>query len=130
MTDAQQQNKALVHEMLRAFDHADDDWLRQHRALAPIIPHLAAMKSAFPDLRTTVEEQIAEGTTVATRATVRGTHSGPFMGAPPTGIAIETSLLLFNRIEDGEIVRHFGNADLLSIAGPLGLLPTADAAAA
>src|SRR2546425_8235583 len=42
-------------------------------------------RTAFPDLRISVDEQIAEGDTVVTRWTGTGTHEGELMGMPATG---------------------------------------------
>jgi predicted ester cyclase len=44
---------------------------------------IEAWRVAFPDARSTVEEQIAEGDRVVTRWTARGTHTGDFQGMPP-----------------------------------------------
>src|SRR3712207_6074307 len=46
---------------------------------------IAWSHSAFPDLRVTIEDQVAEGDKVATRWTVRATHQGEMMGAAPSG---------------------------------------------
>lgn len=45
--------------------------------------YVAALRTGFPDLEVTVEEQIAEGDMVVTRWTARGTHAGVFQGSPP-----------------------------------------------
>ncbi len=43
----------------------------------------AAMREAFPDLRLTLEDILAQGDKVAFRYTMGGTHRGDFMGMPP-----------------------------------------------
>jgi predicted ester cyclase len=48
----------------------------------------AVLLQAFPDLRLTVEDMIAEGDKVVVRTTVTGTHRGDYMGLPPTGKAV------------------------------------------
>ncbi len=48
---------------------------------------VVAMREAFPDLRLTLEDILAQGDKVAFRYTMGGTHRGDFMGMPPTGKA-------------------------------------------
>ncbi|MGY0040348.1 ester cyclase [Pedobacter sp. NJ-S-72] len=38
------------------------------------------LRPAFPDLKVTIYEQLAEGDLVTTRKTITGTHDGIFMG--------------------------------------------------
>jgi predicted ester cyclase len=66
---------------------------------------------AFPDLKATVHEMVAEGDLVVTRLTCQGTHKGPFMGAAPTGKKVTFSALDMVRIKDGRAteVWHEGN---------------------
>jgi predicted ester cyclase len=45
---------------------------------------LMRLRTAFPDLRYTVEDTIAEGDKVVIRFTGRGTQRGEFRGVPPT----------------------------------------------
>jgi predicted ester cyclase len=42
-------------------------------------------RSAFPDLRLIIEEQLAEGDKVVSRGTIRGTHHREFRDIAPTG---------------------------------------------
>ena len=45
----------------------------------------AVFLEAFPDRRLTIEDQIAEGDKVASRITMRATHTGDLPGIPATG---------------------------------------------
>ena len=58
---------------------------------------------AFPDVRVTVEGQVAEGDMVATRWTATGTHTGELLGIPPTGRRIEISGMTINRFSGSRI---------------------------
>ena len=54
---------------------------------------MAMFRTAFPDMRLTAHETIAEGELVMMRATMRGTHLGEFMGIPPTGNSFEVQAM-------------------------------------
>ncbi len=84
---------------------------------------LEVFYSAFPDLRHTFEDQIAEGDKVVTRVTFRGTHRGEFQGIPPTNREVEFSAILIDRFEDGKIVEHWANLDTLGMMQQLGVIP-------
>jgi predicted ester cyclase len=43
------------------------------------------MLAGFPDYQTRIDDLLAEGDKVAARITMSGTHTGLFMGIPPTG---------------------------------------------
>jgi predicted ester cyclase len=49
---------------------------------------IAGLIAAFPDIRTSEDDLIADGDAVVVRRTMRGTHQGEFMGIGPTGKAI------------------------------------------
>jgi len=80
-------------------------------------------RTAFPDIHVTVEDQVAEGELVATRATVRGTHKGEFTGIPPTGKQVTVTALSICRIADGKIVENWDNWDRLGLMQQLGAIP-------
>lgn len=46
-----------------------------------------ALWEAFPDARLTVEDLVVEGDRAALRYRLQGTHRGPYLGVPPTGLA-------------------------------------------
>ena len=80
--------------------------------------------SAFPDLRVTVEDLIAEGDKVVARDTVTGTHRGEYMGIAPTGKSITYNEIFIVRLEDGRIAETWGVVDVLSQLRQLGAMPT------
>lgn len=59
--------------------------------------------AAFPDLVHTVDEMIAEGSSVCGRWTVRGTHRGEFQGLPPTGRSVVLSGLTVHHVSGNRI---------------------------
>ena len=88
-------------------------------------------RTAFPDMRETCEDLIAEGDKVVGRFTIRGTHSGGFMGVPPTGQRVTMSGIDIVRVAGGKIAEFWYGEHLLELMQQLGAVPdfTADYAA-
>jgi steroid delta-isomerase-like uncharacterized protein len=69
-----------------------------------------AEKKAFPDLRMSVQEMVAEGDKVAVLWTFQGTHTGSgYEGLPPTGTKVEVRGITIWRIVDGRIVEEWSS---------------------
>ena len=84
----------------------------------------ASMRQAFPDLQTTIEDQVAEGDKVVTRFSARGTHQGETEDfGPPTGNRIEVTGITIEQFADGKIVEDWTNFDALGMMQQLGLIP-------
>jgi steroid delta-isomerase-like uncharacterized protein len=79
--------------------------------------------TAFPDLRITVEAQIAEGDTVVSRLTGQGTHTGDLMGIPPTGKQATIPFISIMRLADGKVTDEWEIVDEAGLLRQLGLLP-------
>lgn len=82
-------------------------------------------RSAFPDMRLTVEDQIAEGDRVATRWRGEMTHTGEMAGAPPTGKRVTITGITIDRFEEGKIVEAWRNMDTLGLLQGIGALGAA-----
>jgi steroid delta-isomerase-like uncharacterized protein len=80
-------------------------------------------RTAFPDMREMVEDLIAEGDKVVGRFTMRGTHSGQFMGVPPTGQRVKMSGIDIVRIAGGKIAEFWYGEHLLELMQQLGAVP-------
>jgi steroid delta-isomerase-like uncharacterized protein len=85
---------------------------------------LAASLAAMPDLRLTIEEQVAEGDTVVTRWSASGTQAGPMFGIPPTGRRVTASAIHIHHLADGSIVDQWEVFDTFGVLRQLGVLPT------
>jgi predicted ester cyclase len=76
---------------------------------------------AFPDMKHTIHQSIAEGDLVATRETIQGTHKGEFDGIPPTGNAVEFTAVCLFRFAEGKLVEYWTDADLKGLYEQLGM---------
>jgi steroid delta-isomerase-like uncharacterized protein len=81
---------------------------------------MATARAAFPDLRGTVEDLIAEGDRVAARMTWHGTHRGEFIGLAPTGKRVSFSAFHLVRIRQGRAIEWWGTADLFGALQQVG----------
>jgi steroid delta-isomerase-like uncharacterized protein len=68
---------------------------------------VTALRTAFPDLTMEVEDQIAEGSKVATRFTGRATHAIEYLGVPPTGRQLTTRGIVIHEVNGGKIVNFW-----------------------
>lgn len=84
---------------------------------------IANLRSAFPDLRCTVEDEIGEGDKLAAHWTMRGTHKGSFFGNLPTGRPVVVPGIIFARIENGRIVENWMLIDQIGLLQQLGIIP-------
>jgi steroid delta-isomerase-like uncharacterized protein len=86
-------------------------------------------RNAFPDMTLTIDEQIAEGDTVVTRWTARGTHLGELLGIAPTGKRVSVQGVVISRVIDGQLVEDYESYDVHGMMRQLGVLAAAKAAA-
>lgn len=92
--------------------------VKQHREMAGML------YSAFPDLKLTIEDTVAEGDKVTLRYTLRGTHKGELMGIPPTGKQITVTGNDIVLIVKGKVKEMWGQTDMLGLMQQIGAIPT------
>jgi steroid delta-isomerase-like uncharacterized protein len=80
-------------------------------------------KLAFPDLKMTVLQEIAEGDLVTVLWTGTGTNTGEGNGLPATGKSGRVRGITIWRIVNGKITEEWSEFDQLRIMTQLGLLP-------
>jgi len=135
-----EQNKELLRRFVdELFNHGNTSLVEEllapdfveHEELPPGIPqgregvkHLSTMlRSAFPDLKATIHDMIAEGDKVVVRMTWTGTQKGEFMGIPPTGKSVSIEVLDIVRAAGGKLVEHWGQMDNMGMMQQLGVIP-------
>ena len=81
---------------------------------------VTGLRSAFPDIKFTVEHQISEGDKVASRFTSISTHQGEFQGIPPTGNQIKDQGLDIFQVTGSKIAAVWVNENALGVMQQLG----------
>ena len=84
---------------------------------------IAGLRTAFPDLQTTIDDIFADGEKVVVRFTARGTQSGPFQGMAPTGREAAWCGVNIYRVSGGRIRETWQLADGLGLLRQLGAAP-------
>jgi steroid delta-isomerase-like uncharacterized protein len=84
---------------------------------------VSMFRTAFPDLRIVIEDQVAEGDKVASRYTGSGTHQGELRGFPPTNNRVEVTGTITSRFAEGKIVEEWNNFDRMGMMEQLGIVP-------
>lgn len=85
---------------------------------------VTAFRTAFPDLRFTLDDVVGEGEKVIARFTGTGTHRAAFMGIPATGKSFAVSGFLQARFEGGQWAEDWVGWDQLGMLQQLGVVPT------
>ena len=79
--------------------------------------------AGFSNGRPIIESQVAEGDKVATRLTWTALHTGEFNGVPATGRPVRVCGDAFDRIEDGRLVEHHAQFDVMALMVQIGAVP-------
>jgi steroid delta-isomerase-like uncharacterized protein len=80
-------------------------------------------RAGFPDIHIEILDVFGSGDQVAWRLSWSGTHTGDYLGMPPTGRTIDVAVIGVNRIVEGKIVEAWGVVDHLGALQQLGVMP-------
>ena len=100
-----------------------DDWVDHSqgvRGIEALKQGIVELRTAFPDISIAVEDVVVEGDKVAVRFTMRGTHSGEYLGIKPTGRTVEVNAFEISKTRDGKYAETWGVLDLFSLLNQLG----------
>ena len=97
--------------------HATDIGLKEFK------PFVKSLRSAFPDMKVTIDYLIEQDDKVVARWTSVMTHQGEFLGIAPTGKQATITGTSIQRISGGKIVEGWDNWDQLGLLVQIGALP-------
>jgi predicted ester cyclase len=127
------ENRELLGRYVEMWNAADgvDESLFHPQAVVPHVPVpmgakgaqalVATYRTAFPDLRVSVEDTVAEGDLVAARLRKSGTHQGPLFAIPATGRSVNFEELIVLKVADGRILATWFEDDQMAMMQQLGL---------
>jgi len=86
--------------------------------------HVGEWLDAFPDLRFSVEQMIAEADHVVSQSVMHGTHTGTWHGITPTGKKISIRMFVVHKIVNGKIAADWVLVEALGFFQQLELVPS------
>ena len=73
---------------------------------------LHVLRNALSDIKIDILDQVAEGDKVTTRKTLHATHTGVFMGVPPSNKKVSFDIIDIIRLRDGKYIEHWGISNI------------------
>jgi steroid delta-isomerase-like uncharacterized protein len=133
-----EQNKQIARRFLAAFAAADKSTLEQ--IVAPdlldhnpppgqkpgregLIEAVTQYRTAFPDMKLTIESLMADDELVAVTGKVVGTNQGSLMGLPATGKKVSFAYMDMYRIVNDRVVDVWHVEDIAGMMQQLGVAP-------
>jgi len=73
------------------------------------------LKAGFHNISVEILDQVAEGDKVTTRKAIHATHTGYFMGIPPSHKKVIINVIDIIRLHDGKYLEHWGMSNLSDV---------------
>lgn len=111
-------------------DLADDlftaDFRTNGKSVGPSEPkrNVTNRLTGFPDIQSSIEEQLSLDDTVVMRVVWRGTHLGLYSGIPPTGKSVQVMALIIWHFKESKVVEDWTVLDQFGLFQQLGVLPS------
>jgi predicted ester cyclase len=135
--EIQERNKAYMAKIMTCFEEGNNDLLDEYLE-ENVIEHtpdpmlkgtgreyvkqlFTIYRNAFPDLKITINDLIAEDNKVACYTTFSGTNTGPLMGMQPTNKTMVVDQMDICTFRNGKVSEHWGVADMMSMMNQLGI---------
>lgn len=112
-------------DVTQAETHISDDVIFHPLDLkgrSEFLGYVGVLRTAFPDLSFSVEDDVTTTSRAAARFRMTGTHLGDFRGHPATGKTFEVQGMDFLHLEDGRIKAIWVSLDTLEWMQQLGIV--------
>jgi len=96
--------------------------VREAKGPAGFAATISPVRAAFPDIKWTIEDLIAEGDKVVVRWTWKGTNTGSFAGFPPCNKQVTHSAISIFQFSDDKIIKAWMAADRLDFFQQIGVI--------
>lgn len=125
--DNRRTNKAIVRNYIQMLENKENTGRLELYFADPVmfngneLPRQSLMELAqkmfyqYEDLRATIETQIAEGDTVATRIIFEGTKLQSISGAPTAGVKVRILAIAIDRFKGDKVVEMWHTTENLDI---------------
>ncbi len=100
-----------------------DPFPGQGNGRADLKARVQLLHNAFDPLEFTIEDVVAEGDKVVVRWTNAGTHTGSFLGIPPTNKDFAIAGIDIHVVRDARLAEHWHVVDQLAQLQQMGLIP-------
>jgi predicted ester cyclase len=117
------QNAATARDILAPYFTVHHPTFPEVHGVDGVMSMVGMFHAAFPDLRYTPVNPIAQGNRAAVRWTATGTHEGPFMGIEPSHRRVTIAGADVFHAADGRLIASWVNSDFFGLFRQLGSYP-------
>lgn len=96
--------------------------VRGEKGAAGFAETVAGIRAAFPDIKWTVEELLADGDKVTVRWSWKGTHTGPFRGFPASKKQVTDHAIAIYQLKEGRVTHAWIESDRLGFLQQIGVI--------
>lgn len=110
-------------ELLKDLISEDYVGIRGDKGVNAFTETVGAVISAFPDIKWTIEDLVAEGDKVVVRWSWIGTNTNSFRGIPPTNQKTVDTAIAIYQFKEEKIIQAWIQGDRLGVLMQLGVVP-------
>jgi steroid delta-isomerase-like uncharacterized protein len=110
-------------ELLNQIISEDYTGIRGEKGAAGFSETVDSIRTAFPDIKWTVEDLIAEGDKVVVRWSWTGTNTSSFRGFPPSQKQVADIAIAIYQFSGDKIIKAWIQSDRLGFLQQIGIIP-------